>query len=130
MKTIILTIVVGLVLISFLSTKAYAEGGAYDRGYSVGSCDAVSCHNHGYDAKCPGEHSNDYCVNYDNGYNAGWDAANGQQNSPPPPFTQTDQSNSQGAAINGNDNTLNQQASNDNSNQLPQCEVNCSVNNR
>lgn len=122
-------------VMSILPTGLYAQGGAYDKGYSDAQCDAASCNGHGYDPRCPGDHSSEYCNNYRDGYTAGWDAsANANSNS-----------NSQGAAnggnnINGNNNIINQQqsqqgqSSNGNSNnggngdnrgQLPQCKAFC-----
>jgi hypothetical protein len=70
--------------VSILPMSVYAQGGAYSRGYDDASCDAVSCHGHGYYPKCPGDHSSDYCSNYRDGYAAGRDAstnANSNSNS-------------------------------------------------
>ena len=107
--------------VSIFPTSVYAQGGAYDKGYSDASCDAVSCHGHGYDPSCPGEHSSEYCNNYRDGYTAGWDAStnansNGQPQpmNPPPPFSQAPnqgqgQSQSQGQSgfTNNNNPTIN-----------------------
>ena len=125
MKTIIAISVISMLALgmSILPTSVYAQGGAYNKGYNDASCDAVSCHGHGYEPSCPGDHSSEYCSNYRDGYAAGWDAStnansNGQQplmNSPPPPFSQAP-NQGQGTAnggnnINGNNNIINQQQS-------------------
>ena len=46
------------------------QGSAYSRGYNDASCDAVLCKGHGYDPRCPGDHSSEYCSNYKDGYAA------------------------------------------------------------
>ena len=82
---------------SILPTSVYAQGGAYNKGYNDASCDAVSCHGHGYEPSCPSDHSSEYCSNYRDGYAAGWDAsssASGGSSSTYPPPTCSDESNS------------------------------------
>jgi hypothetical protein len=70
--------------VSILPTSVYAQGAAYSKGFKDATCDAVSCTGqHGYDPRCPGQHSSEYCNNYRDGYAAGWDAspANNNDNS-------------------------------------------------
>jgi hypothetical protein len=80
--------------VSILPTDVYAQADAYSKGYKDATCDAALCNGHGYDPSCQGDHSSEYCVNYSDGYAAGWDAStnansDGQQRHSPPPFPQS-----------------------------------------
>ena len=86
MKIIVAISIISMLALamSTLPTRAYAQSGAYNKGLNDASCDAVLCHGHGYDPKCPGDHSSEYCNNYRDGYAAGWRAstsANNNENS-------------------------------------------------
>ncbi|MGC2598385.1 MAG: hypothetical protein WA395_09675 [Nitrososphaeraceae archaeon] len=86
MKTIIAISVISMLALgmSILTTRAFAQSGAYNKGYNDALCDAALCNGHGYDPRCPGDHSSEYCNNYRDGYSAGWDAstsANNNENS-------------------------------------------------
>ena len=107
---------------SILPTGVYAQGGGYNRGYSDALCDAALCHGHGYDPRCPGDHSSEYCNNYRDGYAAGWAATNAnsngqQQPSPPPPFSQgPNQGQGQGQSQGSTNNNNNNPSTNNNNN--------------
>src|SRR5215467_12118220 len=77
---IIVIVLMGAQLLSamqhvYATPTSVTQGGAYSRGYNDASCDAVLCNGHGYDPRCPGDHSSKYCSNYKDGYAAGWNAS-------------------------------------------------------
>ncbi len=68
----------------YATPTSVTQGGAYSKGYNDASCDAVLCNGHGYDPRCPVDHSSEYCSNYKDGYAVGWNAsmnANGNSQS-------------------------------------------------
>ena len=86
MKAIIAISVISVLalVMSILPMSVYAQADAYSKGYKDATCDADSCNGHGYDPRCPGDHSSEYCNNHRDGYAAGWDAstsANNNENS-------------------------------------------------